>query len=58
MESDLIRLRKGLHQFPEISGEEEKTAGRIKRELEKHTPDVIHTGLGGHGNRTTEKQNN
>lgn len=49
MESELVCLRKEIHQHPEISGQEEKTAERIKEELENCDADEIFTGLGGHG---------
>ncbi|NBC67025.1 MAG: amidohydrolase [Bacteroidetes bacterium] len=49
MLSDLIHLRKNLHEHPEISGKEKKTAKRIKGELEKCGADKILSGLGGHG---------
>lgn len=49
MESKLIGLRKEIHQNPEISGEEEETAKRIKQELEDCNADEIYTGVGGHG---------
>ncbi len=45
----LQSLRQALHQMPEISGEEEKTAARITQELEQAGADRIWTGLGGHG---------
>lgn len=49
MQSDLVPLRKEIHQYPEISGKEEKTADRIKEKLQTFKPDEIVTGLGGHG---------
>lgn len=49
MNSDLINLRKELHQHPEVSGQEEETAERIKKKLQKFNPDEIQTELGGHG---------
>ncbi len=42
-------LRKELHRHPELSGEEKKTASRIKNFLSKQSPDEIITGIGGHG---------
>lgn len=48
-ETYLTDLRKELHQHPEISGNEEKTAERIRKELLGCNPDEIQTGLGGHG---------
>lgn len=49
MQDNLTELRKEIHQHPEVSGEEEKTADRIQKELKKFNPDEILTGLGGHG---------
>ena len=42
-------LRKELHKYPEVSGEEEKTAQRIVDFLEEYEPDQILTGIGGNG---------
>ncbi|WP_397541638.1 amidohydrolase [Roseovarius salis] len=47
--ADLVALRRELHRFPELSGEESQTARRITRELSAHPPDELVTGLGGHG---------
>ncbi len=49
MDSELIRLRKEIHQNPEISGQEQRTAELIKKELQKHGADEILSGVGGHG---------
>ncbi|MDX1640164.1 MAG: amidohydrolase [Balneolaceae bacterium] len=49
MKSDLVKLRKDIHQYPEISGKEKKTAERIHKELQLFNPDDILTGLGGNG---------
>lgn len=46
---ELKELRRYLHQYPELSGEEEKTAAKIASELEHLKPTKIHRGLGGHG---------
>ena len=46
---ELVTLRRELHRKPELSGEEAHTATRIVAELERHEPDEILTGLGGHG---------
>ncbi len=46
---DITKLRKTLHSYPELSGNEEQTAGRIKSFLEKNNPDRIIEGLGGFG---------
>ncbi|MVO18635.1 amidohydrolase [Parasedimentitalea huanghaiensis] len=47
--TQLVALRRALHQKPEVSGEEEQTAARIVQELERAGADHIWTGLGGHG---------
>lgn len=41
--------RRKLHQYPEISGEEEQTAREVVSFLADTTPDATITGLGGHG---------
>lgn len=46
---ELIQLRHELHRFPELSGEEKETAGRIVDYLKNFEPDEIITGLGGFG---------
>lgn len=46
---DLVDLRRELHRYPEISGEEKETAQRIQRFLERAKPDRVLTALGGHG---------
>lgn len=55
MESDLAHLRQEIHQNPEISGKEEKTAERIKQKLRACNADEIYTGIGGHGVMATFK---
>ena len=45
----LTRLRHELHQQPELSGQEEKTAARVADLLRKAGADRVLTGLGGHG---------
>jgi amidohydrolase len=45
----LVALRHELHRFPEVSGDEAKTARRITRALRPYRPDQLLTGLGGHG---------
>lgn len=45
----LALFRKELHQHPELSGQEAKTAKRVVEFLKKHQPDEIITNLGGHG---------
>ena len=47
--TSLITFRRLLHQHPEVSGEEEKTAQRITEALSALAPHQIITGLGGHG---------
>ena len=44
-----MALRQQLHQHPEISGEEEKTAIRIKEFIEAFNPDRIVDEIGGYG---------
>ena len=46
---ELTALRRSLHQWPEISGEEVETARRITDALAALSPARILTGLGGHG---------
>jgi amidohydrolase len=46
---ELIQLRKELHQHPEVSGNESKTAERVLNFLNKYRPSQIITNLGGHG---------
>lgn len=45
----LSALRHALHQIPEVSGAEEKTASFIADHLQQYQPDQILTGLGGYG---------
>lgn len=47
--AELTALRRELHRFPEVSGEEAATARRIQAELEPLLPDRLVTRLGGHG---------
>ncbi|MDQ0324485.1 amidohydrolase [Rhodopseudomonas julia] len=46
---ELTEWRRKLHQRPEISGEEEKTAAEVSAFLAATKPDRLMTGLGGHG---------
>lgn len=46
---ELTAFRRELHRFPEISGQEEKTAARIRNYIQQMKPDRIIEGLGGHG---------
>lgn len=48
-QSRLIELRRELHKFPELSGNEYKTARLIKRVLLQCQPDKIIDNLGGNG---------
>lgn len=45
----LKALRRNLHRFPERSGQELETAGRIADFLRPLSPTALHTGVGGHG---------
>jgi len=47
--SQLIRLRRKLHQYPELSGNEYQTARIIREALEEAAPDRIVEHLGGAG---------
>ena len=42
-------LRKELHRYPELSGQETETAGRIKKFIEKHHNTKIIENIGGNG---------
>ncbi|TXI03481.1 MAG: amidohydrolase [Rhizobium sp.] len=46
---ELVQFRHELHRHPEISGEEDQTAGRVVAFLTPLNPDRIMTGLGGTG---------
>ncbi|TIT21513.1 MAG: amidohydrolase [Mesorhizobium sp.] len=46
---ELTAWRRRLHQHPEISNEEEKTASEVVDFLADTAPDKVLTGLGGHG---------
>jgi amidohydrolase len=46
---ELTALRRKLHRFPEVSGQERETAARVVASLRALAPDEIITGLGGHG---------
>jgi metal-dependent amidase/aminoacylase/carboxypeptidase family protein len=45
----LIELRHTLHQFPDLSNQEGKTAERIVTELRRLQPDELLQGIGGAG---------
>lgn len=47
--NEISEFRKYLHRFPEISGNEEKTARAIKEKLMKCQPKRVIEHLGGHG---------
>jgi len=47
--ADLVALRHALHRRPELSSQEEETAGRIAAELARFHPDELFTELGTHG---------
>ena len=47
-ESDLIALRHDIHQHPELSNEEERTAGLVSRRL-MDLGFEVRSGVGGHG---------
>lgn len=47
--AELVAWRRKLHQQPEISGEEEKTALEVVDFLTPTEPDEVLTGMGGHG---------
>ena len=47
--AELTDFRRALHRFPEVSGEEERTAATIRAALGPLKPDQIVTRLGGHG---------
>ena len=46
---ELIQLRQELHKYPEVSGDESKTAQRILDFLSKYKPNQVITHLGGNG---------
>lgn len=48
LESDLIAFRRDLHQHPELSGQEMRTAGKVAERLRALGLEV-RTGVGGHG---------
>jgi amidohydrolase len=47
--ADLAAFRRRLHERPELSGEERETAGLIAQALAPTGPDLVISGLGGHG---------
>ncbi|WP_282026323.1 amidohydrolase [Limimaricola cinnabarinus] len=47
--AELTAWRHELHRHPELSGQETATAARVAERLERTRPDMLLTGLGGHG---------
>jgi amidohydrolase len=47
--SELVAFRRGLHQRPELSGEEVETARAVVAALQELAPTRLLAGLGGHG---------
>ena len=47
--AELTAWRRELHRHPELSGQEAATAARVAERLETTRPDMLLTGLGGHG---------
>ncbi len=45
----IIELRRQLHRFPELSGEEKETAKKLSGFINESGPDEIITGIGGYG---------
>ncbi len=46
---ELTALRRELHRFPDLSGDEAATAGRVRAAVARFRPDQVVDGLGGHG---------
>ena len=49
MKNKIKELRRDLHKFPELSGQEKETAKRIKSFIEIHNKTEIVEGIGGYG---------
>jgi amidohydrolase len=49
MSNELIQLRRWLHSYPELSGDEAKTAAQVVKFIAKLQPDSIITTIGGNG---------
>ncbi|MDR4987394.1 MAG: amidohydrolase [Bacteroidales bacterium] len=47
--SEIKKLRKTLHQYPELSGKEKNTALRLKAYLQEQNPDILIERIGGYG---------
>ncbi|MCP5380940.1 MAG: amidohydrolase [Kordiimonadaceae bacterium] len=45
----LVDLRHRLHEYPELSGQEKKTASLMAKKLKELVPDELITGIGGYG---------
>ncbi len=49
LQEKLTAFRHDLHQHPELSGQEKRTASRVQAFLQPTFPDKIYTHIGGHG---------
>ena len=49
MLDEIIKFRKELHRYPELSGREKATADRVKSFIQKYSPTKILEQVGGHG---------
>lgn len=47
--TELTQWRRAIHQLPDLSGQEARTAATVVQMLDTTTPDRIVSGLGGHG---------
>jgi amidohydrolase len=47
--ADITAWRREMHRHPELSGQEVNTAARVVAMLDPTRPDLVLTGLGGHG---------
>jgi len=47
--NNFVKIRHQLHQYPELSNQENGTAERIEKVFKELKPDQVHTGLGGTG---------
>ncbi len=48
-EEFVVKMRRDIHQHPEISGQEERTAARVIKELNSMKISDIRSGIAGHG---------
>lgn len=46
---DIRAFRHLLHQHPELSGQEQQTAERVRHFVQQYQPNTLITGIGGHG---------